>query len=245
MKMSFVILTWNRYQFLEKCLGALTKSITDIENSEIIVMDNGSTDNTKAVLAKYTENKLVRVISRDKNYGLNAYKKLFSYAKGKYITIVDDDVLAFPEGLDDIFIDYLQTFTNYGFLALNVIQNEFTNGAKPGPEHYKDETINGKTIEFGPTGGWCTCFRRSDYKKIWWDTLFTKWSMSNCEDGFISAAFWKKLKLKSGIIKNEIYFHASGPYYAKQYGHLDREIEKYRLSGLQTFVDTYQTYYES
>lgn len=25
-----------------------------------------------------------------------------------------------------------------------------------------------KTIQGGPTGGWCSCFRRKDYRKIKW-----------------------------------------------------------------------------
>jgi glycosyltransferase involved in cell wall biosynthesis len=242
MKTSFVLLTWNRYKFLELCIEALIASIANTADSEIIVMDNGSTDNTTEVLERYRDNKLVRVILRDKNYGLNAYKKLFSYAKGDRIVIVDDDVLSFPPKLDLIFEDYMQTFTNYGFIALNVIQNEFTNGSKPTPEHYVDETINGKTIEFGPTGGWCACFRKADYRKIWLRVAFADLNMKNSEDGFLVHTFQKRLKLKSGIIKNEICFHASGPYYAKQYGHLDREIEKYKQSGLQEFVDDYEKY---
>jgi glycosyltransferase involved in cell wall biosynthesis len=243
-KTSFVILTWNRFKFLEKCLEALIASIADPDDCEVVIMDNGSTDGTLDVLKRYKNNKLVRVIFRKKNYGLNAYKKLFSYAKGEQIVIVDDDVLTFPKELDRIFTDYMQTFPHYGFIGLNVIQDEFTNGAKPGPEHYTDETINGKTIEHGPTGGWCACFRKKDYKKIWFRVLFADLSMKSSEDGFLAHNFQKRLGLKSGIIKNEICFHACGPYYAKQYGHLGREIEKYKQSGLQTFVDDYQKYYD-
>lgn len=242
MKISFVLLTWNRHKFLEKCLEGLIASIENIADSEIIVMDNGSTDNTAEVLKRYQDNKQVKVITRKKNYGLNAYKKLFMCAKGRYVVVVDDDVLSFPPKLDAIFNDYMKTFTNYGFVALNVIQNEFTNGAKPGPENYVDETINGKTIEYGPTGGWCACFRKSDYWKIWRHTIFTNLDMKTSEDGFLVDNFKRRLKLKSGIIKDEFCFHATGPYYAKQYGHLEREIEKYKQSDLQELVDVYEKY---
>jgi len=141
-----------------------------------------------------------------------------------------------------LFIDYMQTFPHYGFIALNVIQNEFTNGAKPGPEYYTEETINGKTIEKGPTGGWCSCFRRKDLDKIWLRLRFTKMNMKTSEDSLLSSLFKKKLNLESGIIKDKICFHATGAHYAKQYDHLDREIEKYSKSGLQDFVDHYKKY---
>ena len=62
------------------------------------------------------------------------------------------------------------------------------------------------------------------------------------EDGFLSRNFARFLRLKSGIIKDQVCFHACGPHYAKQFGHLDREIEKYAQSKLPEFVDRYRSY---
>ena len=44
------------------------------------------------------------------------------------------------------------------------------------------------------------------------------------------------------IIKNAICFHASGPYYAKKFGYLKTEIEKYQNSDLPSFVEHYKTF---
>jgi glycosyltransferase involved in cell wall biosynthesis len=240
MKFSFLILTWNRFKFIEICIEALIKSIDNPMVCEIVIMDNGSTDNTFEVLRRYKDNKLLKVIHLRKNYGLDAYKQLFDIAKGEYIVEIDDDVLELPNSLDNIFIDYMQTFPQYGYIALNVIQNEFTNGAKPEPEHYTEETINGKTIEKGPTGGWCTCFRKKDYKQLKLDLMFTTLNMKEGEDGFLSSKFKEKLGLESGIIKSTFCFHACGSYYAKQYGHVDREIEKYTTSGMEEIANHYR-----
>ena len=242
MKISFLVLTWNRYKFLEICLENLVKSIKNPGDCEIIVMDNGSDDDTARVLDKYRGNKLFRISKLKKNYGIAGYKKLFSKIRGRYAVIIDDDVLSFPPALDDIFTEYLNTFPDYGFIGLNVIQNEFTDGAKPPIEHYKDERRGDLIIEQGPTGGWCTCFRMSDYRKVKWRFLFAKVDMKVSEDGMLSRLFHKKLKLKTGLIKNELCFHACGPYYAQQYGHLDREIAKYQASGLNQYVEKYKQY---
>jgi glycosyltransferase involved in cell wall biosynthesis len=231
MKFSFVILTWNRKAFFEKCLTSLIESIDSFEDTEIIVMDKGSTDGTQDFLQQF-----------DKNYGLNAYKKLIGKAKGEYIVVVDDDVLAFPNNIKQVFADYLTTFKDFGYLALDVIQNEHTNGAKPEIEHYIEVERDGKIIQKGPTGGWCTGFRRKDYRKI---KLFFNWkdmNMKASEDGILSLLFEKWLKLKSGIIKDIKCFHAAGPYYSKEYGYLDRDIEKYKLGGLDNFVEMYNEY---
>lgn len=240
MKFSFVILTWNRYKFLEICIEALVKSIDNPLECEIVIMDNGSIDNTSEVLKRYKDKKLFKIIILKENRGLNAYKQLFDAAKGEYIVEIDDDVLELPDKIDTIFYDYMQTFPHYGFIALNVIQNEFTNGAKPDPEHYTEETVNGKTIEKGPTGGWCTCFRRKDYNRLRFNLMFANLNMKKSEDGFLSRKFKDKLGLESGIIKSVFCFHACGPYYAKQYGHLDREIEKYTTSGLKEMANHYR-----
>lgn len=240
MKFSFLLLTWNRYRFLEVCLDALLRSIAYKDECEVLVLDNGSTDKTRQVLESYHEDTPVRAIFRDRNYGLNAYKDLFAEAKGRYIVTVDDDVLEFPQDIDTTFADYMEAFPDYGYLALNVVQNEFTNGAKPGPEAYKDETRNGRTIQTGPAGGWCACFRQSDYRKIRLRVRMFPFSMKHPEDGFISGSLRRKLQLKSGIIRDAICFHATGPHYAREFGHLEREIEKYSNAGLQAFAEQYK-----
>jgi glycosyltransferase involved in cell wall biosynthesis len=241
-KISFLILTWNRYKFLDQCLKALRESINNLDNCEIIVMDNGSTDETAPVLDKYKNDKHFRFVKLNKNYGIKSYKKLFGMVETEYAVIVDDDVLSFPAGLDRIFTDYMVAYPDYGFVGLNVIQNEYTDGAKPPIEHYTEEVRGEKIIERGPTGGWCTCFRRSDYRKVKWRFLFSSISMKVAEDGMLSQLFHKRLKLKTGLIKNAVCFHACGPYYAKQYGHLDREIAKYSASGLDDYVKRYQEF---
>lgn len=242
MTIGFVILTWNRYRFLELCLEALISSLAEPTNCEILVMNNGSTDATRQVLDRYRDNPLLRVIHRKRNYGLNAYKQLLDAVDTDYIVVVDDDVIQFPPGLDRIFLDAMQALPQYGYLALDVVQDDFTNGAKPGPEHYSAETINGHTVLRGPTGGWCTCFRRADFRKIRLGLKFANLNMKRSEDTFLSVTLEKKLGLKSGILPGSVCLHACGPYYAKQYGHLDREIEKYANSGLTTFVDAYREY---
>ena len=240
MKFSFVMLTWNRSKFLDLSLRALLASIEYPEDCEIIVMDNGSTDETPQVLSRFAhENSNIRIVSRDRNYGLNAYKKLLALTSGEYIVTLDDDVLELPPGIDSIFADYMQVFPDYGYLAFNVVQNESTNGAKPGPECYTDIVREGRTLEHGPAGGWCACFRRAEYKKLWLRVMLKKFDMSSPEDGFIINQLRRKLDLKAGLIKHAVCFHACGPEYARQYGHLDREIQKYSESGLQSFVDTY------
>lgn len=246
MRTSFVILTWNRGEMLPVCLEALYHAINDKKQSEIIIFNNASTDNTQTTLAaykeKYQSNISIKIINNDKNLGLSAYQRLMPMAKGDYIIEVDDDVLEFPKAVDDIFVKYLNTFKKFGFLCLDVVKNEHTNGAKPPESEYTDISVDGLTVQIGPTGGWCAGFRRKDYRIIsWFFEKFTKLSFNNGEDAVISRYF-RRLGKKSGVIKDVKCFHAVGPYYAKQYSSLDRDIEKYETAGITYLSDEYKSH---
>lgn len=240
MKFSIVILTWNRHAFLEICLRELVKSLSKCHSYEILVMNNGSSDRTREVLEPYQGQEHFRIFHSEKNLGLNAYKKLFRESQGEYIVTVDDDILEFPLNFDSIFLEYTELFPDYGYFALNVVQDERTNGAKPGPENYLDEKKNGKTMQLGPAGGWCSCFRQSDFAKIRLRFNLFPLSMRHPEDGFITRNFKKRLKLKCGIIKDVLCLHACGPFFAKQFDHLDREIAKYSKVGLKEIAAQYE-----
>ncbi len=92
-EISAIICTRNRAAFLEKCLCGLLKQTISPDHFEIIVVDNGSTDNTTEVLAKFADNPLVRVttepvagLSRARNRGLKE-------AKAPYVGYIDDDAV--------------------------------------------------------------------------------------------------------------------------------------------------------
>ena len=241
-KFSFVILTWNRSIMLSICIKNLLQSIQDQEVSEIIIMDNGSADDTSTLLTSYSNHPLFRIYRLSENYGLNSYKKLLSKARGKFIIMIDEDVLSFPGYLDTLFERYFAAFPDYGFLALDVVQNEFTNGAKPAEHFYLDDSRVDLTIQRGPTGAWCSCFRRSNFRKVKIFFNLLNISMRRSHDTTLSFLFRNVLRLKHGIIKGQTCFHACGPYYAQMYGYLDMQAEKYRTAGIDDLYQAYKTF---
>lgn len=94
-QISTVICTRNRANYLEKAIESLIQQKISSEYYEILVIDNGSSDNTKAlVMSKYTGVKNLRYI-HEPVLGLSQARNTgFNCAKGSYIAYLDDDAIA-------------------------------------------------------------------------------------------------------------------------------------------------------
>lgn len=74
---------------LKKCLDSIIKQ--KFSSWELIIVDDGSTDNSKSIYQNYADNKNVRIYTKE-NGGVSTARNLgISYAKGKYIIFVDAD----------------------------------------------------------------------------------------------------------------------------------------------------------
>lgn len=240
-ELSIVLLTWNRAPFLSICLENLFKALSYEIPYEIILMDNASTDGTHSVLERYAKEDNVKVVLNSRNLRLNAYKKLFCMARGRIILEVDDDILMFPDDFDKVFVEYLKAYPDYGYLALNVVQNKKTTGAKASPQCYRDDVRGDRVVEEGPTGGWCTAFYRRHYRLFRPFLCLFKFSMARPEDGTLSGFIGKVLRKRMGIIKNAVCLHATGPEYAREFGLMKREYEKYVAGGCSNIAEAFKT----
>ena len=236
-KFSIMIMTWNRSTMLDLCLKSLFKNLLARDECEIIIGDNGSSEATAEVISRYQIDKYIR---KNSNIGLELYHELFDLAQGEYLIDLDDDVLDLPFGFEQKFEEYFAAFPDYGLLGLDVVQNEHTNGAKPDKTNYREDVRGNLTIEEGVTGGWCLCLKRLTFEQIGklGDVVL---NMAQSEDGVL----WKRVQaygLRAGIIKDLKCFHASGPHFSREYGYLERDTEKYAISGLSSFVAAYANY---
>jgi glycosyltransferase involved in cell wall biosynthesis len=106
----------HRLEFTLKCLSQLkTKDLFDYE---IIVIENGSTDDTFQVAEKYVnEDILNRSLLIERKVGkTHALTKGFSYAKYEYLVICDDDVLLKSNYLTSAF-EILESNQNIGVVG--------------------------------------------------------------------------------------------------------------------------------
>ena len=85
-KVSIVISTYNRSSYICEAIDSVLKQ--DFKNFEIIVVDDGSTDNTKEVLSKY---KNIRYIYQENNGRSEARNAGIKAASAEYVAFLDDD----------------------------------------------------------------------------------------------------------------------------------------------------------
>jgi len=90
MKLSIIVPVYNVYDYIDKCLESLSKSY--FEGLEIIIVNDGTKDNSQEIIDKYTKKfKFMKSfikenggLSSARNYGINA-------SSGEYIGFVDSD----------------------------------------------------------------------------------------------------------------------------------------------------------
>lgn len=100
LRLSIIIPLYNVEQYIGKCLESCLAQDLPEDDYEIIVVDDGSPDNSSAIVEEYIEkNKNIRLVHRE-NGGLSAARNTgLKEAQGKYVWFVDSDDWIEPDCL--------------------------------------------------------------------------------------------------------------------------------------------------
>lgn len=131
---------YNAEKYIEKCLTSILNSNLSKNSYEIIVIDDGSMDNSVSLVKKYTtQNSQIHLLEQENQGQSTARNNGIKKAQGEYIWFVDaDDYL--ENNLTEVF-DYLKQFSELDILAVQLkkvkedgtfIKNECT---QPAIEH--------------------------------------------------------------------------------------------------------------
>ena len=89
-KISVIIRVYNVEEYLKRCLDSVVNQ--SYKNLEIILIDDGSTDNSSKILKQYSQKDVRIIILNQKNLGAGAARnKGIKVATGKYIVFMDPD----------------------------------------------------------------------------------------------------------------------------------------------------------
>ena len=94
MKISIIIPCYNVFDYIDDCMNSILNQTIGIENLEIILVDDCSTDDTVSKLKEYEEkypDNIMLILCEENGRQGSARNIGLSYASGEYISFVDSD----------------------------------------------------------------------------------------------------------------------------------------------------------
>ena len=115
--LTIVVPAWNVEKYIAESLDSILKAL--IDKTEILIINDGSKDETEKVIKKYVEKypKLIRYIYQE-NHGLGSVRNIgLKEARGKYIASIDSD--------DIINIDFFQDAEEYLLKDVDIVMYDW------------------------------------------------------------------------------------------------------------------------
>jgi len=99
-KSSIIIPVFNKAEFTNHCLDSLLNEI-DLRDTEVIVVNNGSTDQTAQLLVQFGD--CLRVVENEENRGfVDACNQGAAVARGKFLVFLNNDTEVLPGWLNPL-----------------------------------------------------------------------------------------------------------------------------------------------
>ena len=119
MRVSVIIPTYNRANLLDRAIQSVLNQT--YQDFELIIVDDGSTDNTREVVGHFADSK-IRYIRLNEGTGGCATPRnsALGVAQGEYIAILDDDDFWVDEDKLRAQVDFLDAHTDYVLVGTNM-----------------------------------------------------------------------------------------------------------------------------
>lgn len=138
-QLSIIILTWNTGKITRICVDSLIKHLKNI-TYEIIVVDNGSTDDTQEIFSKLTN---VKYINTGSNLGFSKGNNIgANKAEGDYLLFLNSD-MEYITGLEQM-LEYLKHHSNIGLIGPQLLNTDLTAQGSIFPP----QTVSNAFVEF-------------------------------------------------------------------------------------------------
>lgn len=102
-KVSVIVPVYNTEQYLKKCIESLLNQT--LEEIEIVIVNDGSTDHSKQILEEYANNykDKVKLFSKENGGQASARNLALKNCEGKYIGFLDSDDYVKPEMFEKLY----------------------------------------------------------------------------------------------------------------------------------------------
>ena len=96
--LSIIIPMYNSEEYIVNCIESVLKQKTDF-SYEIILVDDGSTDDTRLKIQKFLDSGVVKLIKQTNHGQSYSRNRAIEKASGRYIMMLDSDDLLLPDAL--------------------------------------------------------------------------------------------------------------------------------------------------
>ena len=199
----------------------------DSITAELLIVDNGSTDNTASVLMPATSTKFsLRVLREDRQGKSMALNRGLSLAQGKILLIVDDDVVVHPLWL----IKHLESYSVSSFDAVQgrVLPGVDLDGKPADPNKLREYNIpiidyGDQICEIRGLTGTNISFKREVFERVGrFDTRLGPGAAGFSEDSEYSIRI-RQAGFKIGYTPDAVAYHELSPArYGREY---NRKVE--------------------
>ena len=125
MKLSVIIPVYNVENYIQQCLESLIRQDLDYREYELIIVNDGSPDNSENIIKQYIASAGNIVYIKQDNAGVSvARNRGLDIAKGKYILFVDPDDSIRQNTLKKIVAHAEQTQSDVMYLKIDVYQED-------------------------------------------------------------------------------------------------------------------------
>jgi glycosyltransferase involved in cell wall biosynthesis len=219
MLISVIIPTYNRAAILKECLAALMQQSLPCSKYEIIVVDDGSKDDTKKIVAEEKQRNKNILYLKQKNRGQGIARNLgINKAKGELIVFIGDDIIVKKDFLEQHLKFHLRySKENHGVLGfttwdpripISPLMSWLTNGSsilgKFGGHQFAYEKLKHSEPNFNFFYTSNISLKAALLKKFPFDPEFSGYGWEDIELGY---RLHKRVGLKLHYNKQAIGFH--------------------------------------
>jgi glycosyltransferase involved in cell wall biosynthesis len=206
-------------------------------NIELIIFDDGSTDKTRAVIEKYQDPRIVKILS-DENYGVvRARNDMIDRATGQYIALMDADDIADPTRIEKQLRSIELGECDICGSAQWVL-DEATNTTKKSKDKFTDSDLRALLAVYCGLCNSAITGKAEIFKRFKYDT-----SILTSEDYYLwvqmAAAGYRFLNLKERLITYRRYPAQTSSVHLEKFKVTTIEVQKKYLKLLGISADFY------
>lgn len=118
---SAIVLNWNGAHLLRRLLDSLAAHAPE-EELEVIVVDHGSSDDSRQIVKRYADKLDISLVARDKNYSFSHSNNLAARrARGDYLLFINNDIVLTRDIISPLAAQ-LAAATNVGIIGVKLVE---------------------------------------------------------------------------------------------------------------------------